>query len=115
MIIADECLDAGVTAIIRNAGYEVLSIQERYSGFVDTDILDVVKTYRGTLITEDKDFGELVFAYGYKDVSVIFLRYDKESFSDVISKVLDVLKELKKETAHKFVTITKRKVRIREL
>jgi predicted nuclease of predicted toxin-antitoxin system len=115
VIIADECLDAGITTIIRNAGYEVLSIQERYSGFADIDILDLVKTYRGTLITEDKDFGELVFAYGYKDVSVIFLRYDKEDFSDIVSKVLYVLKGMKKEPTHKFVTITKHKIRVREI
>jgi len=30
------------------------------------------------IITEDKDFGTLVFAQDYKKVSVIFLRYTKE-------------------------------------
>jgi hypothetical protein len=66
-------------------------------------------------LTEDKDFGEWVFAHNIKDISVILLRYhfqDTELIRDILVKILT---ESYDDLFGKFTTITTNKIRIRAL
>lgn len=115
MIIADENIDFGLFVMLREAGFEILSIAEKFPAKDDRDILEIVKSINGILITEDKDFGEWVFAHNIQNVNIIFLRYEKEDFVKVVENVKNVLPRLVTEARHKFVVITKSKIRIREI
>jgi predicted nuclease of predicted toxin-antitoxin system len=53
-------------------GHEVYSIREHQQGISDRMVIETVKLKKGFLITEDKDFGELIFSHGIRDCSVIF-------------------------------------------
>jgi len=80
MIIADENIDGSLVEKLRTKNYEVIYIREFSPGMKDRDIVTFVKNKSGILLTEDKDFGELVFAYNFKNISVIFLRHEKEDY-----------------------------------
>lgn len=67
------------------------------------------------MLTEDKDFGEWVFAYKEKDVGIVLLRYKPEKLSGIVSSLTEVLNKHKSSLKIKFVVITPNKVRIREL
>ena len=67
------------------------------------------------LITEDKDFGELIFSYGFKDISIILLRYDQPQYDQIENFLLKTLEEYSSRKGHFFITITKKKIRIREI
>ncbi|MBO9614414.1 MAG: DUF5615 family PIN-like protein [Dyadobacter sp.] len=75
MILADENIDHGLIRAIRNAGFDVHSIYENNRGLSDEDIIDFSRNPPRIILTEDKDFGEWVFAHNISDISVIFLRY----------------------------------------
>lgn len=72
MIIADENIERHWIDLLRGKGHEVLSILEAYPGLSDRNIAALVKEYSGMLLTEDKDFGELVFAQGIRGLTIVF-------------------------------------------
>ena len=68
------------------------------------------------IITEDKDFGEWVFAHHIKNISVILLRYEKADYLTVKNSLLILLELLsEKEFEKRFISINKNKVRIRKI
>lgn len=115
MIIADENVDRVLIDQMRANGYEVFSIREDQPGISDKNVIQLAKSKKALIITEDKDFGELVFAHEIKNCSVIFLRYEKRNYEKIVNNVFQVLKEHYQNSGHYFITITSKQVRIRSL
>ncbi len=59
--IVDECCDTGLVASLRFDGHDVLYISEKKPGAPDEEILLDAYNEGRILLTEDKDFGELVY------------------------------------------------------
>lgn len=59
-LVADENCDFSIVLELRAAGYDVVSITERMPGADDQTVIDFARSERRLLITEDKDFGQLV-------------------------------------------------------
>ena len=115
MIVADENIEQYWIELLRKNGYEVLSIREKHAGMADKAIVELVREKAGMLITEDKDFGELVFAHGFKEVTVIFLRYDQPQYKQIQQSVLDVVNAYYKRDGFFFITITPAIIRVRTI
>jgi predicted nuclease of predicted toxin-antitoxin system len=115
ILIADENIYAEFIAKLRNHGFEVLSIRESHPGSSDIDIIEMARYNHGILLTEDKDFGEWVFAHGIKDIDVILLRYDKIERDVTFGSVRNTLEHWIEGPASRFVTITGKKIRSRTL
>ena len=77
MIVADENIDQTLIDFLRRRDFEVYSIRENHAGISDAEVIQIVMSKKGVLLTEDKDFGELVFAHGIIGVAVVFLRFHK--------------------------------------
>lgn len=115
MIIADENIDHRIIASIRKIGIDVYSIYENSRGFRDEEIISFSKNPPKIILTEDKDFGEWVFAHQVNDISVIFLRYQFQD-TELIIKVLEkLLQNNISQLFGKFTTVTIHKIRSREL
>ena len=67
------------------------------------------------ILTEDKDFGEWIFAHKVKGVSVIFLRYHYKETDDIIKILVKLLKDNKDKLYNKFTTVTIDKIRTRSI
>src|SRR2546430_14204310 len=115
MIIADENIEQYWISLLRNSGYEVLSIRELHPGIADNEVVNIGKAYNGLLLTEDKDFGELVFAHDIKGLSIVFLRYHQPNYSEVETALMGIIKTYYKSGQHYFITITASTVRIRSI
>jgi len=62
--------------ILRNAGYTVESISETNPGISDIKVIDLAIRKRLTIITFDKDYGEIIFKHAIaKPPEVIFFRF----------------------------------------
>ena len=61
-LVADENCDFSLVIDLRSAGYDVVSVSEHMTGADDETVIDFARSERRLLITEDKDFGQLVFA-----------------------------------------------------
>ena len=59
-ILADENIDYPVIRKLREQGFEVLSIMDMHQGEDDNFVLSVANKLECILLTNDKDFGDLV-------------------------------------------------------
>ncbi|MBI4931392.1 MAG: DUF5615 family PIN-like protein [Bacteroidetes bacterium] len=115
MILADENTHTDLIDALRKIPADVLSIKESYRGMQDEEIILLAKTTNRIILTEDKDFGEWVFAHKTKGISVIFLRYHFTETAQIIKIVSAILKVGTEKFYNKFTTITTRKIRSREI
>jgi predicted nuclease of predicted toxin-antitoxin system len=115
MILADENIDHSIIATIRDLGIEVYSIYEQQRGTLDESIIELSRNSPSIILTEDKDFGEWVFAHNIKDISVILLRYHFQDTEQIKEILVKILSESFNDLFGKFTTITTHKIRIRPL
>ncbi len=110
--LVDECTGSKVANWLRDSNYEVFSVFDEARGISDKDILVKAFTESWVLITNDKDFGEMVFRERHAHHGIIFLRLDDERASNKIRVLQQLLKNYSKKLAENFVTATETKVRI---
>ncbi|HWF37516.1 MAG TPA: DUF5615 family PIN-like protein [Candidatus Acidoferrales bacterium] len=72
--VADESCAAPVIRALREAAHDVLAISETARGATDEHVLKYALDQNRVLITEDRDFGQLVFARGNPTAGVILVR-----------------------------------------
>ncbi|WP_375418599.1 DUF5615 family PIN-like protein [uncultured Hymenobacter sp.] len=92
MILADENIDHGIIKAVRATGFAVESIYEAHRGLPDEAIIELSRNPPRFILTEDKDFGEWVFAHGIRDISVIFLRYNFKDTAALTETLLQLLR-----------------------
>jgi len=73
--LADESCDFIVVRTLRSAKYDVLSVAESFPSASDQQVLRHAAKEKRILLTEDKDFGEWVFAHGENISGVILIRF----------------------------------------
>ena len=67
MIIVDENVDQVLIEQLDSQNYDLLLIREYNPGLSDKEVIKLAKEKKSIIITEDKDFGELVFSHDVKD------------------------------------------------
>ncbi len=113
--LADESCDFAVVRALRAAGYDVLAVAERARGAHDEDVIRLATNERRILLTEDKDFGQLVFAAGKETCGVIFIRYPASLRSELPQRVLDAVKRENSRMQTAFVVLQPKRMRISSL
>ena len=112
--LADENFEPEFVARLREAGHEVLFLDEYEAGISDEEILDTAVRENAVVITNDKDFGELVVRHGLESKGVIFLRLYDLPLQARIELVLDVIASHNTELENSFTTISKGLIRMRK-
>ena len=110
--LADECCDKGLVRALRASGYDVLSVSDISPRAGDRDVIRLAVHEKRILVTEDKDFGQLVFAHGQKTIGVIFLRFPSSARSQILKEVLKLVKQQGERLAGSFVAVQPGRVRI---
>lgn len=110
--LADESCDFAVVRALRSAGYDVLAIAEIAPQTQDPDVIALATRERRVLLTEDKDFGQLVYAELREFSGVILIRFPASERSFLPAAVLEAVKELGDKLAGTFVVLTPRRIRI---
>jgi predicted nuclease of predicted toxin-antitoxin system len=111
--VVDESTGDAVTAELRKLGHDVLSIQEMFPGIDDPPILDIAVAEGRIAITNDKDFGELVYRSGLSHVGVLLFRLEDERASNRVRMMREVLQICGDKLKGNFVVATEQKIRIR--
>jgi predicted nuclease of predicted toxin-antitoxin system len=115
IFLADENIHLQIIAVIEKLGFTVNSIYLNNRGLSDMEILALAFKNKMIIITEDKDFGELVFKNSLTNVSVIFLRYHFMELKLIIKQIEKfILNGYINEEPH-YTTITTNKIRHRKL
>lgn len=73
--LADESCDFAAVRALRAAGHDVVAVAEIARGAEDSAVVELARTEGRILLTEDKDFGQLVFAAAHRTAGVVLLRW----------------------------------------
>lgn len=110
--LADESCDHSVVRSLRVAGYDVLAVSEYSTRSIDRDLIDQAYRDQRILITEDKDFGWLVFVSQAKSAGVILIRFPGNARRKLADLVVELIKERGGELVGAFVVIQPGHIRI---
>jgi len=73
-LLADESVEQQIVDELRRDGHNVLSVTEMEPSVEDDVVLHRANQHQAPLVTEDKDFGELVFRQKLVHVGVVLIR-----------------------------------------
>jgi predicted nuclease of predicted toxin-antitoxin system len=73
-IVADESVDFNIVLALRQSGVDVFAIAESSPSIIDENVLEIAVRKGIPLLTEDKDFGELVYRLQLPHCGVLLLR-----------------------------------------
>lgn len=92
--LANENFPLPSIRLLRENGHFVRSISEEFAGIQDIAVMEIAQNEGLTILTFDKDYGEIIFRYGVrKPPPVVFLRYKGNGPLSAGSIVLDMLTE----------------------
>lgn len=99
-------------AMLRSEGHDVLSAVDVDPTATDAELMDLAREQRRVIITEDKDFGELVFVRRRPHAGIIrFTNLTVEEKVDAMRELLDQHPTAIDEQC--IVVVTRNRVRIR--
>jgi predicted nuclease of predicted toxin-antitoxin system len=89
-VVADENVSHRVVERLRADGHDVMLVAEMRSGMSDTDVLKLADTETCILVTEDQDFGELIFRQNLSVQGIVLLELDRLSTEAEADRVAQV-------------------------
>ena len=110
--IVDECTGPLVAEHLRKDGHIVFSVYEEARGIDDEEILKIAFEGDYVLITNDKDFGDLIFRLKKKHKGVILLRLEDERAMNKIRILDSFLKKYSEKIKTNFCVVTEKNVRV---
>lgn len=90
-LLADEGVDRPIVEQLRRDGHDVIYVAEMEPGIPDDIVLQQANEHQALLITQDKDYGELVYRRGLAHRGVILIRLaglPPQTKAAIVSKVL---------------------------
>ncbi len=76
-IVADESVDFRIVVQLREKGMQVYSVIEELQSAKDEVVLRIAYQYKALLLTEDKDFGELVFRLQMPHSGILLIKIEE--------------------------------------
>jgi len=113
--LADECVDAALVSRLRGAGHDVFDVVEIASGATDAEVLLRAQDDGRLLLTEDKDFGELVFRSGMAAPGVVLLRLDPEKYLLKWTRLQSAIEQFGERLFGRYLVIEEARFRSRPL
>lgn len=110
--LADEGCDFSVVRALRSAGHDVLAIAEAAPQTEDSEVIALAVGEGRVLLTEDKDFGQLVYAELRQSSGVILIRFPSERREDLPAAVLEAIEQVGERLSGSFVVLTPQRIRL---
>ena len=113
--LADEGVDGSIVDSLRSDGHDLRWIAEDLEGIKDDIVLEGAVRDARILITEDKDFGELVYRQRLHHRGVVLVRVDGISNAEKARIVACAIREHQAELPGGFTVIQHGTIRIRRV
>lgn len=111
-LLADEGCDTAIITALRGLGHDVLAICETRRGATDDDVLAMAVADDRALLTEDKDFGQLVFAALARSPGVILLRFGLGDRAALLDALADLLTLHEERIRSSFIVVSPGRIRL---
>ncbi len=113
--LADECLHAGLVGWLRSASHDVLYAVDDLAGATDEALLLRARNEDRIVVTDDKDFGDLVVHGQRSTAGVLLLRLHGVPLADRIARLDALWPQIEPRLRGHLVVVGERKVRSRPL
>lgn len=112
--LANENFPMSSVQELKNAGIDVLSIGTDFQGITDEEVMNFAIAENRTILTFDKDYGELVFRDGFRpQAGVIFLRLFDFNILEPAEIILGLIQSETIDFERKLTVISKQNIRQR--
>ena len=109
--LADESCDFSVVRALRSADHDVIAIVEVSPREEDDAVMERAVKDRRILITEDKDFGQLVYAKMKRTGGVIFIRFPARARRNLADTLVEVVRQRGERLIGSFTVLQPGRVR----
>jgi predicted nuclease of predicted toxin-antitoxin system len=89
--LADESCDFAVVRALRSEGHDVVAVAELAPRASDQSVIDLAHRQNRILLTEDKDFGRLVYVTKAKAAGIILIRFPSQRRSELARSVVTLV------------------------
>lgn len=110
--LADVNIEKPVVDFLLKQGYDIKWIPDFDCEMVDEDLLKLANKEKRVLITNDKDFGELIFLQKSLSVGIILIRVRGQRSQDKVKLMKKLLMGYRDKLIKHYVVLTKDKIRI---
>jgi predicted nuclease of predicted toxin-antitoxin system len=110
--LADESCDFAVVRALRSAAHDVSAVSEFQRRSIDRDLIEAAFADRRILLTEDKDFGWLVFVAHATCPGVILIRFPASARQILASSIKRLVDDFGPRLEGAFVVLRPGFVRI---
>ncbi|MEX2246214.1 MAG: DUF5615 family PIN-like protein [Dehalococcoidia bacterium] len=111
--LLDENVDAGLVDWLETRAHDVTAVARDYPQALDErDILAIAYRERRVLVTNDHDFGELIFRRKLPHAGVILFRLDLEALAIKTGLLEGLFARFGEHLSHFFV-VTEARIRVR--
>ncbi len=115
-LLANENIPMGMVRRLRDMGHDVLAILETSPGATDVVVLERARCEQRTLLTFDRDYGELIYLKQLPvPQSVIYLRFVPTSPEDAVQQLAPLLTDDGKQVEGYFLVMDRDSYRRRPL
>jgi predicted nuclease of predicted toxin-antitoxin system len=113
-LLLDQNIDARLIPYLDSWGHDVIRIgREHPHDLADDQILALAYAEQRIVITNDRDFGELVFSHGRPHAGVILFRLGSADLPTKVARLSEVLTQYSDQLDH-FIVVTLDAIRVRQ-
>jgi predicted nuclease of predicted toxin-antitoxin system len=109
--LADESCDFRVVRALRNAGHDVGAVIEISPGLDDAAVMDMAAREGRIFLTEDRDFGQLIYAAAKPAAGVILIRFPSSQRVSLPALMVNVVEKYRERLGGRFVVVQPGRVR----
>ncbi|MCB9422050.1 MAG: DUF5615 family PIN-like protein [Ardenticatenaceae bacterium] len=111
--IVDESTGYSIARYLQTQGHDVLIVAEAMPEADDVAILQRAFAEERIVVTNDKDFGELIFRRREPHHGVVLLRLQDESGENRLQVMKALMEQYSEQLPERFAVVTEKNVRFR--
>ena len=113
--LADVNVEKTLVDFLREHDFDIIWIPDYDCTLIDEDLLKFANKEKRILITNDKDFGELVFQQRKLSSGIILIRVKGQEVNKKLRYLKKLVRFYKDKIKNHFVVISDRRIRIRNI
>jgi len=113
--LADVNVEKPIVEFLISQGYDVKWIPDYDCAMPDHDLMTLANDEKRILVTNDKDFGELVFLQKHISAGVILFRVKGQPVNEKVRLLEELLRKHVERLSVNLVVLTEKKIRITPL
>jgi predicted nuclease of predicted toxin-antitoxin system len=115
--LAGECVAPEIVRGLRSDGHDVVSILEKFRGAPDQIVMIMAGREGRLLLTEDSDFGELIFKRHFRPLApgVVFIRMPIGRRSERLEKLREAIQSYGTRLIGNYLVVGEIRTRVRVL